>query len=45
LISLPLSYMHTTTEKVHKKDIKTVINLIYESLLKIEENHNFKYNA
>ena len=45
LISLPLKYMHTTTETVHKEDIKNVIELIYETLLNIEENHNFKYNS
>ena len=44
LISLPLKYMHSTVETCHKDDIKTVINLIYETLLNIEENHNFKYN-
>lgn len=43
LISLPLRYMHTTVEMAHKKDIEAVINLIYESLKKIERNHNFKY--
>jgi putative aminopeptidase FrvX len=45
LISLPLKYMHTTCETVHKDDIKSVIKLIYHTLLNIEENHNFKYNA
>ena len=44
LISLPLKYMHTTVETVHKSDVKNVIDLIYHSLLKIEENHNFKYD-
>jgi hypothetical protein len=45
LISLPLKYMHTTCETVHKDDVENVIKLIYNTLLKIEENHNFKYNA
>ena len=45
LISLPLRYMHTTVETVHKNDIKNVIELIYETLLNIEENHSFKYNS
>ena len=45
LISLALKYMHSTVETVHKKDIKSVIELIYETLLNIEENHNFKYNS
>lgn len=43
LISLPLRYMHTTVEMVHKEDVENVIQLIYESLLKIEANHNFSY--
>lgn len=43
LISLPLRYMHTTVEMAHKDDVEAVIKLIYESLLKIENNHNFKY--
>ena len=45
LISLALKYMHTTCETVHKEDIKNVIELIYETLLNIEENHDFKYNS
>ena len=28
LISLPLRYMHTTVESVHKNDVKNVIHLI-----------------
>ncbi len=43
LISLPLKYMHTTVEMAHKNDVENVIKLIYETLLNIEENHNFKY--
>jgi len=43
LISLPLRYMHTTVETAAKSDIEHVIRLIYASLLKIEDNHNFKY--
>lgn len=43
LISLPLRYMHTTVEMVHKEDVANVIQLIYESLLNIKENHSFKY--
>jgi putative aminopeptidase FrvX len=45
LISLPLKYMHTCVETVHKDDVKNVINMIYHTLLNIEENHNFKYNS
>ena len=43
LISLPLRYMHTTVEMVHKDDVENVIKLIYETLLKIENNHDFSY--
>ncbi len=43
LISLPLRYMHTTVEMAHKEDVENVIKLIYESLLNIKKNHNFKY--
>jgi putative aminopeptidase FrvX len=43
LISLSLRYMHTTVEMVHRDDVENVIKLIYESLLKIENNHNFSY--
>lgn len=43
LISLPLRYMHTTVEMAHKDDVENVIKLIYETLLKIENGHNFKY--
>ncbi len=43
LISLPLRYMHTTVEMVHKDDVEHVIKLIYNSLLKLKNNHNFSY--
>jgi len=43
LISLPLRYMHTTVEMAHKDDVNNLIRLIYESLQKIEANHDFKY--
>jgi putative aminopeptidase FrvX len=43
LISLPLRYMHTTVEMVHRDDVENVIKLIYESLLQIENNHSFSY--
>ncbi|MFT6799232.1 MAG: putative aminopeptidase FrvX, partial [Nonlabens sp.] len=43
LISLPLRYMHTTVEMVHRDDVENVIKMIYESLLKIENNHDFNY--
>lgn len=43
LISLPLKYMHTTVETVHKKDVKSVIKLIYKSLLSIKDGQDFRY--
>ena len=43
LISLPLRYMHTTVEMVHKEDVENVIKLIYETILKIENNETFSY--
>jgi len=43
LISLPLRYMHTTVEMVHRNDVENVIKLIYESLLKIENEETFSY--
>ena len=43
LISLPLRYMHTTVEMVHKEDVDNVINLIYHSLLSIKDGQDFRY--
>ena len=43
LISLPLRYMHTTVETVARKDVENVIKLIYNSLLNIKNNHDFRY--
>ncbi len=43
LISLPLKYMHTTVETVHKEDVENVINLIYEVLLQVKPGHDFRY--
>ncbi len=43
LISLPLRYMHTTVEMVHRDDVENVIKLIYETLLKIENGETFSY--
>lgn len=44
LISLPLRYMHTTVEMVAKDDVANVIQLIYETLLKIKPDMNLKYH-
>ncbi len=43
LISLPLRYMHTTVEMVHREDVENVIKMIYESLLVLKANQNFSY--
>ena len=43
LISLPLRYMHTTVEMVHKDDVENVIKMIYETLLTIHPNKGFSY--
>ena len=43
LISLPLRYMHTTVESVHKEDVENVIKLIIASLKNIKNNHDFRY--
>jgi putative aminopeptidase FrvX len=43
LISLPLRYMHTTVESVHKSDVEDVIKLIYHSVKSIKANHDFRY--
>jgi len=42
LISLPLRYMHTTVEMVHKEDVDNVISLIYHALLSIDPKHDFR---
>jgi len=43
LISLPLRYMHTTVESVHKDDVENVIKLIVASLKSIKNNQDFRY--
>jgi putative aminopeptidase FrvX len=43
LISLPLRYMHTTVETVHKQDVEEVIKLIYHTLKSIKNNQDFRY--
>jgi len=43
LISLPLKYMHTTVETVSYSDIEAVIELIYNSLLSLENGQDFRY--
>jgi putative aminopeptidase FrvX len=43
LISLPLKYMHTTVEMVHKDDVESVIRLIYETVKQVKNNQDFRY--
>lgn len=43
LISLPLRYMHTTVESVHKQDVEEVIRLIYHTVKSIKNNQDFRY--
>ncbi|EAY24421.1 M42 family metallopeptidase [Microscilla marina] len=43
LISLPLKYMHTTVETVSKDDVEQVIDLMYEFLVQLPNNHDFRY--
>jgi len=43
LISLPLRYMHTTVEMIHREDMENVIRLMYEILLTIKDGESFSY--
>ena len=43
LISLPLRYMHTTVEMVHKSDVEHCIQLILATLKNIQPGEDFKY--
>ncbi len=43
LISLPLKYMHTTVETVHRDDVDNVIRLMYEFLVQLKAGHDFRY--
>ncbi|HEX8676668.1 MAG TPA: M42 family metallopeptidase [Segetibacter sp.] len=43
LISIPLRYMHTTVEMLHKKDIENTIKLLYETLLALNPETNLNY--
>jgi len=43
LISIPLRYMHTTVEMIHKKDIVDTIQLMYETLLQLSPKTNLSY--
>jgi putative aminopeptidase FrvX len=43
LISLPLRYMHTTVESVHRQDVENVIKLIYASLRALKGGEDLRY--
>jgi putative aminopeptidase FrvX len=43
LISMPLRYMHTTVEMLHKDDIDSTIKLMYETLLALTPQTNLSY--
>jgi putative aminopeptidase FrvX len=43
LISIPLRYMHTTVEMLHKSDIENTIKLMYETLLTLSPKTNLSY--
>jgi putative aminopeptidase FrvX len=43
LISIPLRYMHTTVEMLHKNDIEQTIQLMYETLLTLTPKTNLGY--
>jgi len=43
LISIPLRYMHTTVEMLHRDDIENTIRLMYETLLSLTPKTNLSY--
>lgn len=43
LISLPLRYMHTTVEMVHKEDVENSIRMILETVKSIKNGQDFRY--
>ncbi len=43
LISIPLRYMHTTVEMLHKDDIENTVKLMYETLLSLTPKTNLSY--
>lgn len=43
LISIPLRYMHTTVEMLHKTDIEQTIQLMYQTLLTLTPKTNLSY--
>jgi putative aminopeptidase FrvX len=43
LISIPLRYMHTTVEMLHRDDIENTIRLMYETLITLTPKTNLNY--
>jgi putative aminopeptidase FrvX len=43
LISIPLRYMHTTVEMLHRKDVEDTIKLMYETLLTLTPKTSLSY--
>lgn len=43
LISIPLRYMHTTVEMLHKSDIENTIKLMYETVRTLTPKTNLSY--
>jgi len=43
LISIPLRYMHTTVEMLHRDDIENTIRLMYDTILTLTPKTNLSY--
>lgn len=43
LISIPLRYMHTPAEMLHKDDVENTIKLMYETVLTLKPDTNLSY--
>jgi putative aminopeptidase FrvX len=43
LISIPLRYMHTTVEMLHRNDVEQTIRLMYETILSLSPKTNLSY--
>jgi putative aminopeptidase FrvX len=43
LISIPLRYMHTTVEMLHRDDIESTVRLMHETLLALTPKTNLSY--
>jgi putative aminopeptidase FrvX len=43
LISIPLRYMHTPVEMLHRDDIENTIRLMYETILALSPKTNLRY--